>query len=103
MWNLRRCDMETIRTHRVGTITTGISLIAFGVMFLLHLFVNTISYDLIFKLWPVVLIGLGIEILLSSFSSEKIIYDKAAVVLMFFVAFFAMGMAGMDQIIHQFQ
>lgn len=93
--------MENIRTHRVGTITTGISLIAFGVMFLLHLFMNSISYDLIFKLWPIIMIGLGIEILLSSFSSQKIIYDKAAVVLMFFVAFFAMGMAGADLIIHQ--
>ena len=93
--------MENIRTHRVGTITTGISLIAFGIMFLLHLFVDSISYELIFKLWPVIMIGLGIEVLLSSFSKEKIIYDKAAVILMFFVAFFAMSMAGADMFMIQ--
>ncbi len=88
--------METVRTHRVGSVTTGISLIVFGGMFLLHLFSNLISYEMIFKLWPIILIGLGIEILLSNYIKDKIIYDKAAIVLMFLIAFFAMGMAGAD-------
>ena len=88
--------METVRTHRVGTITTGLSLIAFGVMFVLHMFLNVISYDLIFKLWPVILIGLGVELLLSNFAKDKIVYDKAAIFLMFVMALFAMGMAGAD-------
>ena len=55
--------METVRTHRVGTLTAGLSFITFGVLFLLHLFINAISYDLIFKLWPFIIIGLGIELL----------------------------------------
>ena len=88
--------METVRTHRVGTITTGLSLIAFGVMFVLHMFLNVLSYDLIFKLWPVILIGLGVELLLSNFIKDKIVYDKAAILLMFVMALFAMGMAGAD-------
>ena len=88
--------METIRTHRVGTITTGLSLIAFGVMFVLHLFMNAISYEMIFKLWPMILIGLGVEVLFTNFIKDKIIYDKAAILLIFVVAIFAMGMAGMD-------
>ena len=91
--------METVRTHRVGTITTGLSLIAFGVLFALHLFMNVISYDLIYKLWPVILIGLGVEVLFSVFAKDKIIYDKGAICLMFVIAFFAMGMAGMDWIL----
>ena len=90
--------METIRTHRVGSFTTGISLIAFGVMFMLHLFSNIITYDMIFKLWPMILIGLGIEVLLSNAFKDRIIYDKAAIVLMILMAFFAMGMAGADWI-----
>ena len=49
--------METVRTHRVGSITTGFAFIAFGVLFLLHLFLSVISYDVIFKLWPLILIG----------------------------------------------
>ena len=88
--------METVRIHRVGTITAGISFIVFGIMFLLHLFINAFSYDLIFKLWPFIIIGLGTEILLSTFTDRRIIYDKAAVVLVFFMTFFAMSMAGAD-------
>ncbi len=88
--------METVRTHRVGSITTGLSLIAFGVMFVIHMFLNVLSYELIFKLWPVILIGLGVELLLSNFAKDKIVYDKAAIFLMFVMALFAMGMAGAD-------
>ena len=95
--------METVRTHRVGSITTGLSLIAFGVMFVIHMFLNVLSYELIFKLWPVILIGLGLELLLSNFAKEKIVYDKAAIFLMFVMALFAMGMAGADWIFTNFQ
>jgi hypothetical protein len=95
--------METVRTHRVGSITTGISLIVFGGMFLLHLFSNTITYSMIFKLWPIILIGLGIEVLLSNYAKEKIVYDKAAIALMFVIAIFAMGMASADWIFTNIQ
>ena len=88
--------MEITRTHRVGSITTGIMLIGFGILFVLHLFLNVISYDLIFKLWPIILIGLGIEVLASNFAKDRIVYDKAAIFLMFVIAIFAMGMAGAD-------
>lgn len=88
--------METVRTHRVGSITTGLSLIAFGVLFVLHLFMNVISYEMIFKLWPVILIGLGVEVLLSNFAGDKLVYDKGAICLMFVIAIFAMGMAGAE-------
>ena len=88
--------METVRTHRVGSITTGLSLIAFGVLFVLHLFMNVISYEMIFKLWPVILIGLGVEVLLSNFAGDKQVYDKGAICLMFVIAIFAMGMAGAE-------
>lgn len=88
--------METVRTHRVGTITTGISLIAFGVLFIVHLFYSALSYTAIFKFWPLILICLGIEVLLSNFAKDTIVYDKGAIVLMFLVAFFAMGMACAD-------
>ncbi len=90
--------METVRTHRVGSITTGLSLIAFGVMFVIHMFLNVLSYELSFNLWPVIPICLGVELLLSNFAKDKIVYDKAAIFLMFVMALFAMGMAGADWI-----
>lgn len=87
---------KSIRVHRVGSITTGLFMIALGVSFILHLFFNLISYEMIFRLWPFMIIGLGIELLISNFLTDKIIYDKAAIFLMIVIAFFAMGMAGAD-------
>jgi UDP-N-acetylmuramyl pentapeptide phosphotransferase/UDP-N-acetylglucosamine-1-phosphate transferase len=36
------------KTHKVGTITLGGMLITFGILFLLRIFVATISYRFIF-------------------------------------------------------
>lgn len=85
-----------IRTHRVGTVTAGLSMIAFGVLFLLHLFIDALSYRFIFGLWPVMLIGLGLELLLANFMTKQIIYDKAAVFLLVCMTFFVRAMAAAD-------
>ena len=90
---------NTIRIHRVGSITTGLGMIAFGAAFLLHLFLGVVSYEMIFRLWPLMLIGLGIELLISNFRTDKIIYDKAAIFLMIVVTFFAMGMGCAEHLI----
>ena len=88
--------MEQMRTHRVGTITAGLSMIAFGVLFLLHILFQNVSYELIFRLWPVILIGLGLELLASARGKDTFVYDKAAIFLLILLTFFAMGMAGAD-------
>ena len=87
---------NNIRVHRVGSVTTGLCMIGFGLMFLMHLLWDTLSYDLIFSLWPLMLVGLGIELLLSCFSTRKIVYDKAAIVLLLLMTLLAMGMAVAD-------
>ena len=51
---------------------------------------------MIFRLWPFMIVGLGLELLVSNFKSEKIIYDKPSVVLLFITTLFAMSMAGAD-------
>lgn len=84
------------RTHKVGSITAGLSMIAFGVLFLIHLFTGMIDYESIFRIWPFMIIGLGLELLISNFLTEKLVYDKAAVFLLILVSFFAMSMAGAD-------
>lgn len=83
------------KQHRVGTITLGGMLVVFGVLFILHLFFTGISYEIIFKLWPVVLIFLGSEILIANITQKenKLIYDKTAFALIIILTFFAMGMA----------
>lgn len=88
--------MEEIRTHRVGSITTGLSLIVFGILFLLRAVFGWISYDLIFKCWPLILIGLGLEVLGFNLSNKKFVYDKAAVFLLILMTLLVTGMAGAD-------
>ena len=84
--------VTTYRSHRVGSITAGISMIGYGVMFLLHLFFDMVDYRMMFSLWPVMLILLGLELLFSNFSTKKVVYDKAAVFLLILMTFFAIGM-----------
>lgn len=85
-----------MKAHRVGTITLGGMLITFGVLFLLRIFLIDLSYEIIFKLWPIIFIFLGSEILIANFKQsqeEKMIYDKTAFALIIILSFFAMGMA----------
>jgi UDP-N-acetylmuramyl pentapeptide phosphotransferase/UDP-N-acetylglucosamine-1-phosphate transferase len=84
-----------VKTHRVGTITFGGMLVTFGVLFLLRIFLVDLSYAIIFKLWPIIFIFLGLEILIANFKQkeEKLIYDKTAFALIIILSFFAMGMA----------
>lgn len=87
-----------MKTHRVGTITLGGMLVVFGVLFLLRIFLIGLSFEIIFKLWPVIFIFLGFEILLANFKQkeEKLLYDKTAIGLIVILSFFAMGMAIME-------
>ena len=85
-----------VRTHRVGSYTAGLSMIVFGVLFMLHLLIGTMNYTVIFSLWPMVIIGLGVEIFLSNFSQRKLVYDKGSIFLLILMAFFAMMMAFVD-------
>lgn len=85
------------KTHRVGTITLGGMLITFGTLFLLRIFFVTLSYGIIFKLWPIIFIFLGLEILIANFKQKDgqaaLIYDKTAFALIIVLSFFAMGMS----------
>ncbi len=88
-------------TRRVGTFTLGIVLILAGILFLLHMFVPMINYELIFHLWPCIFIILGIEITISVLlkKAEVFKYDFAAIIIIGFMVIFAMGMAMFDYII----
>ena len=87
-----------MRTHKVGTLTLGVVLVVFGMLFLIHLFGGLLSYHFIFSLWPIVFIALGAEVLLSLVSGTKTAFqlDGKAVFLMLILMLFAMVMAGFD-------
>ena len=85
-----------VRTHRVGAFTSGFCMVGFGVMLLLHNFMDVMDYEMILGLWPLILIGMGIELLLSNVMKSKIVYDKAAIVLLFVMTLLVMVLAGAD-------
>lgn len=90
-----------MRTRRVGSVTCGISLIFFGIMFLLRLFNEKLSYSYILRFWPIILIGIGIEILAAVFRCRSdeactLKYDKGAVILMILLLLFASCIASME-------
>ena len=90
-------EKKTIRVHRVGSVTFGSVLVVFGILCLLHGFLPAITYEIIFQLWPCILIILGIEVLIASaHGTVRFVYDKTAVILLFIVTFFVMVMAGID-------
>lgn len=92
-------EKQSIRIHRVGTVTFGIVLVVLGALCLLRLAFPVLDYELIFRLWPVVFISLGIEVLISSRKpQERVVYDGAAIFLLVLLMLFAMCMAGMDWI-----
>ena len=86
----------TYRTHRVGSVTSGLSMVGFGIMLLLHSLLGIMNYEMIFSMSPLILIGMGIELLLSNFWERKIVYDKAAVFLLIIMTLFVMSMAVVD-------
>lgn len=94
------------RNRRVGSVTFGLTLILFGILFLIHIVLPTLQYELIFRLWPVVLILLGCEILVENRKSNakncRFIYDFPAIVMLAMTLLFAMVMAAADYAItHQ--
>lgn len=86
-----------MRVRRIGSMTLGVGLLVFGALFLAHTIWEGVSYSLIFRFWPCLLISLGLEVIWSLRCEEgKWIYDKAAIALMFLITFFAMSMAAVQ-------
>lgn len=85
-----------MRTRRVGSITCGILMIFFGILFMVHMFYPALSLGVIMKLWPLVLIGLGGELIASNIRKENeeevLKYDKGAIFLVFLLTGFAIVM-----------
>ena len=93
-----------LRTRRVGSVTFGLTLILFGVLFLIHIVAPSLNYEIIFSLWPVVFVLLGVEILIENHRSKtrqcKFVYDFPAILMLVMMLLFAMVMAGVDYAMH---
>ncbi len=89
-------NSAAVKPRRVGTISIGVSMVTFGMMFLLCSVFEILSYETVFALWPVIIIAYGLELLVFSFFKGKLLYDKGAVFIMILLMVFAAGMAGVD-------
>lgn len=103
-------EKQTIRIHRVGSVTFGMVLIVTGALFLMHLFLPKLDYRVIFRFWPLILITLGIEVLAGSgqkayevrdekgqiMEQSKVVYDIPAILLTIVLTGFSMFMGIMD-------
>ena len=83
-----------MRSKKIGVFTLGTALVAFGVLFLLRVFIPWWDYLCVLKFWPLILILLGGEILLSALLPRKegdapAKVDALSIVLLFL----SMGMA----------
>lgn len=88
---------SVLRKHRIGSYTFGLTLIVYGVLFLAHIVVPAISYDFIFRLWPLTFISLGIEVIIGSRREDtSFIYDKVAIILLILLTLFAVFMTEVD-------
>lgn len=90
--------MNKMKTKRVGSVTLGICLVVFGVMFLLSAFISNLNYLLVIKFWPVVLISLGIEMLVYAFSknNDNVKLDVPACILTCTLMLFSLCMAAAE-------
>ncbi|MBR0597074.1 hypothetical protein [Sinanaerobacter chloroacetimidivorans] len=91
--------MTATRNRRVGTLTLGISLIGMGGLFLTHILMpSLISYSFIFRLWPLILICLGMEVILAYVINKEqhFLYDGWAVFIMIGMMCFSAAMAAVQ-------
>ncbi|MBR2122138.1 MAG: hypothetical protein IJ930_04280 [Lachnospiraceae bacterium] len=99
--------MENIESaekiHRVGTVTLGISLIVSGIVCFLRVFIPKIPAGIVLHLWPLMMIMLGVEVLLSCTGKKKFVIDKISIVMLVLLVFFIGCMACTEAFVNYFQ
>lgn len=82
------------RSIRVGRNTFGITLIAFGILAILQMFVKFEVLRYALMLWPIIFILLGIEVIYYNNKKDvNIKYDVAGIILMFLILGFGVLMS----------
>lgn len=84
--------IKKMKIKRVGLVTMGLSLISLGIIMLLDQFNILDGYMFVLKLWPSMLIILGIEVLYNNYLKNKnddidIRIDFISVIIIFIVIF----------------
>lgn len=105
--SIQKEESGGMKTRRVGSITFGLTLILFGILFLIHIAVPSLNYEVIFNCWPLIFILLGVEILVENHRSNaagcKFVYDFPAILMLIMMLLFAMVMAAVEFSIRYYQ
>lgn len=91
---------QTTANRRVGTITAGIALIASGAIFLVNILAPALlPLELVFGFWPLILVGIGVELLVFRFSPSEAAarFDWVSVILVFLLVFASFGLESYRQ------
>ena len=90
-----------MKSKRVGTISMAIILIAMGVIMFISQINQVSAIDMAFKLWPLALVLLGIEILWAKYRSSDettiIKYDIFSIFIVFTILMVNIGMYGITE------
>ncbi|MCR4585422.1 MAG: hypothetical protein K5686_06810 [Lachnospiraceae bacterium] len=92
-------EIKEVRKHRVGTVTLGLTLMIFGSLYLLRLFIPALPVEPVVHLWPAALIILGAEVLFAGIGRKEFVIDRASVFLVFLEVIFLFGMAAAETIL----
>lgn len=102
----RNSDQEktTKRVHRVGSVTMGLSLIIIGLTTVIYLFFPEIDYRFLAKFSPLILVGIGVEVLLANAQSDTICfkYDLFSGIVCFLLITFSLSMAAFVTVMQQY-
>lgn len=85
-----------MKIHRIGTITLGGILILYGSLFFCRIFIPSLTYEAVFRLWPLILIAYGAETLYCNGKYENFSYDFGAVCMTLLLGFMTVCMAYTD-------
>lgn len=89
-----------MKSKRVGTISMAIILIALGVLIFMSQISKVSTLDIALKLWPLILILLGVEILYYRFvyKDEAIIkYDIMSIIIVFTILITNLGLFALTE------
>jgi len=86
----------------------GLTLVAFGVLFLLRTFLPALDHISVMRFWPIILIGLGLEVLISALIPQKEgqprpKIDALSIVVLFLTLFLAFGLAAGQFVLEQLE
>lgn len=87
-----------MKSRRIGSVTLGLTLIVFGMLFFLSIFIKNLDYMYVVKFWPVIFIFLGIEMLVAAFSkrTEGAKVDIPSCIMTFLLIGFSMALAAVQ-------